>query len=145
MTHYEFNSSGVCRTRGNQSELTRNNAGKHSSLVLACIASLIASVPVASAAQEMTKNPLGFETSDRNMVDPVGGARDARGNLIKATIDDVDTGGSLSCGVGASAFGNLISVVIDGNGNSVKIDATQTNNGDISAYSDLNTGGVPGC
>ncbi|MEM5469385.1 hypothetical protein WNY56_11375 [Celeribacter marinus] len=79
------------------------------------------------------------------MVDPVGGARDARGNLIKATIDDVDTGGSLSCGVGASAFGNLISVVIDGNGNSVTIDATQTNNGDISAYSDLNTGGVPGC
>lgn len=106
---------------------------------------LIVSVAVSADAQTFTKDPIGFDTTDRNMVDPVGSQRDERGNLTKASIADIDTGATITCGVGATAYGNLISVVIDGSGNSVVIDAIQTNSGNIAANTNVFTGAGGGC
>lgn len=102
-------------------------------------------VAAPTAAQEYRKDPVGFDNGARNMIDPVGSARDENGNLIRTSIDDIDTGRSTACGLGSTAFGNLISVVINGNGNTVDIEATQINNGDIFAIADLQDTVFSGC
>ena len=102
-------------------------------------------LPCFGLAQEFTRTPIGQSSELRHMIDPIGSDRDEQGNLVQATIDDIDTGGSVTCGVGATAYGNLISVTIEGNGNSVVIDAIQNNSGNITAIADLNSGSLEGC
>lgn len=111
----------------------------------AILAAWISGTVAPGRAQEFTNDPVGFEQGARNLLDPIGNARDENGNLVRSSIDDIDTGQRASCGVGSTAFGNLVSVVINGNGNTVDIDATQVNSGDITAIADLGTGILSGC
>jgi len=87
----------------------------------------------------------GFESDQRHMIDPIGGERDENGNLIRANNRSIDTGGSKGCGLFSAAIGNLFSVVVDGNDNTVIVNATQNNSGDVSASTSLNGRITLGC
>lgn len=115
------------------------------SLAIPMVAGLVLAQPAPAAAQEFSKNPIGFDAGSRNMVDPVGNERDQQGNLVRASINDIDSGNSTACGLGATAVGNLVSVVLNGSGNTVIIDATQENSGDITSIADLGSGVFAGC
>jgi holdfast attachment protein HfaA len=80
----------------------------------------------------------GFDSDRRHMIDPIGGERDENGNLVRVDSLSSDGGKSSKCGLLSSAIGNLLSVVVDGNNNTVVVNSTQTNTGDITATSSLN-------
>lgn len=137
-----YKSTSKCGVARDQ---TRRQAMDARFMATALLAVCIASAVVPGRAQEFTKDPVGFAPGARNLIDPIGNARDENGNLIRNSIDDIDTGQGWSCGVGSTAFGNLVSVVINGNGNTVDIEATQVNTGDITAVADLGDGVLAGC
>lgn len=71
--------------------------------------------------------PIGFDGDRRDPIRPIGSTRaDANNNRVFAN------------GVSSLAAGNIIAVTIEGHGNTVKIDADQTNSGDIDSRMILN-------
>jgi holdfast attachment protein HfaA len=124
----------------------------------------LAGLAVASlaSAQTMTANSATYNAGYGRVADeenqPVDvSMRDANGNLV--VVDGViqagqdqsvfsnfgaggafDTVSGVSTSTGASAVGNQLTVVTEGNNNTVIINSTQTNSGNVSATSTLNGG-----
>lgn len=80
---------------------------------------------------------MGWESFDRPIE---ASTRDANGNRVivngRMEIEGTLTGGlmdSAGSGLSAQAIGNQLNVVTQGNWNTVIVDSTQINNGDISA------------
>lgn len=102
-------------------------------------ASAAAADPIASGAGDFTRGyGMGWESFDT----PINPAtRDENGNRVivngRMEIEGALSGGlqdNFATGIGSSqAIGNQLNVVTQGNYNTVIVDSTQTNNGDISA------------
>jgi holdfast attachment protein HfaA len=116
----------------------------------------------AATAQTMNANSASYNAGYGRVAgeenQPVDvGLRDANGNLV--VVDGViqagqdqsvfsnfgaggafDTASGVSTSSGASAVGNNLVVVTQGNNNTVIVNSTQTNNGNVSASSTLNGG-----
>jgi hypothetical protein len=87
---------------------------------------------------ERFTSSVGFDSDQRHMIDPIGGERDANGNLVRSRSSSLDGGVSSSCGAMSTAVGNLLSVVVEGTNNTVIVNSNQTNTGDVTATSSLN-------
>ena len=123
--------------------------------LIACLtAAALAAGASGAAAQSMTTNSASFNAGwgrsagQENAISG-GSTRDANGNRV--VIDGViqtgsdqssfvrtDLGGTGSSGSGAgfggaTAIGNNLSVITQGNWNTVIVDSTQINNGDVTA------------
>lgn len=94
--------------------------------------------PIASAGDVVRAFGMGWESFD-SPINPA--TRDADGNRVivngRMQIEGTLTGGlqdGFATGIGsAQAIGNQLNVVTQGNYNTVIVDSTQINNGDISA------------
>jgi holdfast attachment protein HfaA len=115
-----------------------------------------------ASAQTMNANSASYNAGYGRSVDqenqPVDvGVRDANGNLVvvdgiiqagqdQSVFSNAGAGGAfdtvsgVSTSTGASAIGNNLVVVTQGNWNTVIVNSTQTNNGNVSASSSLNGG-----
>lgn len=80
----------------------------------------------------------GFDADQRYMIDPIGGSRDENGNLVRTGGLSNNSAAQSSCGLSAAAIGNFVSVVVDGNNNTVIVEANQHNSGAIQASTVLN-------
>lgn len=120
-------------------------------------ASIIAAAP--AMAQTMSTNSASYNagwgrTADQENRPVDSSMRDANGNLL--VIDGVimnsanqnlfsgggvSTSGSGAFASGATAIGNSLSVVTQGNDNTVIIDSRQINNGNVTATSTTSAGG----
>lgn len=86
----------------------------------------------------MFRSSIGFDKDRRHMIDPIGGNRDESGNLVVSGGISSDISSKSACGLSAAAVGNFLSVVVDGNNNTVIVTANQNNSGAISASNVLN-------
>lgn len=119
--------------------------------LLALAAAAITAPPVHAQSMGSSANdfsiPYGQAPGEENRgVDP--NTRDANGNrvIINGRIllgEEVSNlprtlGGGGWSGYGGTAIGNQLNVVVQGNRNTVIIDSTQINNGDVTTDGDLN-------
>lgn len=109
-------------------------------LATACVLLAFVSSQAANALDDVERFQFsaGFDNDRRHLIDPIGNERDENGNLVRVDSLSRDGGTSSKCGLLSSAIGNLLSVVVDGNNNTVIVNSTQTNTGDITATSSLN-------
>ena len=128
-------------------------------LGIALLAGAAMATAAAASAQTMNANSAAYNsgwgrTSDQENrgVDP--SMRDANGNLLvingvimNSANQSLFSGGGVSSSAsgafasGATAIGNSLSVVTQGNDNTVIIDSQQTNNGVVTATSTTSGGG----
>lgn len=107
-------------------------------LAAAAFAAPAWSQPAASSAGDFTRGyGMGWESFETPIE---ASTRDASGNRTivngRMEIEGTLTGGLMDnygSGLGAQAIGNQLNVVTQGNYNTVIVDSTQINNGDISA------------
>ena len=133
--------------------LSKAGLGKTGLLAILSAAALAAGASGA-AAQSMSTNSASFNagwgrTAGQENWAAGGSTRDANGNRVvidgviqtgsdQSTFVRTDVGGAESNGAGAgfggaTAIGNNLSVITQGNWNTVIVDSTQINNGDVTA------------